>query len=277
MKKIWPYLGIAFGSLVFALSLNLFLVANGLAEGGFTGLALLIHYLTEWPVGSIILVLNLPLFLVGWKLWGKTFFIKTLLGVVGVSVAVDLTAGFHFKTGDLLLSALYGGVLSGAGLGIVLRSGATTGGIDILARLIYEKTGISMGKVFFLFDLTVITLVASILGLEKALYTLVALFISSRMIDRLIEGVDEARAVTIISTLNQAIANSIINNLQRGATIIKGYGAYTGKEKNVLYVVVNKQELLTLKKIIRDIDPRAFIIISNVYEVLGEGFHPQIK
>lgn len=277
MKKILPYLGIALGSLVFALSLNLFLVANGLAEGGFTGLALLIHYLTEWPVGSIIFALNLPLFLVGWKFWGKTFFIRTLLGVVGVSVAIDLTAGFNFKTDDLLLSALYGGVLSGAGLGIVLRSGATTGGIDILARLIYEKADISMGKVFFLFDLTVITLVASILGPEKALYTLVALFISSRVIDRLIEGVDEARAVTIISSLNQAIANSIINNLERGATIIKGYGAYTGKEKNVLYVVVNKQELLPLKKIIRDIDPRAFIIISNVYEVLGEGFRPQIK
>lgn len=277
MKKILPYLGIALGSLVFALSLNLFLVANGLAEGGFTGLALLIHYLTKWPVGSILLTLNIPLFLIGWKFWGKTFFIRTLLGVVGVSVAVDLTAGFNFQTDDLLLSALYGGVLSGAGLGIVLRSGATTGGIDILARLIYEKAGISMGKVFFLFDLLVITLVASILGPEKALYTLVALFISSRVIDRLIEGVDEARAVTIISGLNQAIANSIINNLERGATIIKGYGAYTGKEKNVLYVVVNKQELLPLKKIIREIDPRAFIIISNVYEVLGEGFRPQIK
>ncbi len=277
MKKILPYLGIALGSLVFALSLNLFLVANGLAEGGFTGLALLIHYLTKWPVGSILLTLNIPLFLIGWKFWGKTFFIRTLLGVVGVSVAVDLTAGFNFQTDDLLLSALYGGVLSGAGLGIVLRSGATTGGIDILARLIYEKAGISMGKVFFLFDLLVITLVASILGPEKALYTLVALFISSRVIDRLIEGIDEARAVTIISGLNQAIANSIINNLERGATIIKGYGAYTGKEKNVLYVVVNKQELLPLKKIIREIDPRAFIIISNVYEVLGEGFRPQIK
>ncbi|MGI6607168.1 MAG: YitT family protein [Peptococcia bacterium] len=274
MKKLFPYFGIAFGALLFAISLNFFIVANGLAEGGFTGLALIIHYLTDWPIGSILLVLNIPLFIIGWLNWGKSFFIKTLLGVVSVSVAVDLTAGFAFQTDDLLLCALYGGVLSGAGLGIVLRSGATTGGVDILARLIYEKKGISIGKVFFLFDLAVVSMVATILGPEKALYTLVALFISSRVIDRLIEGVDEARAVTIISGLNQAIATAIINKLERGATIMKGYGAYTGKEKNILYVVINKQELLPLKKIIREIDPRAFIIISNVYEVLGEGFHP---
>lgn len=274
MKKLFPYFGIAFGALLFAFSLNFFIVANGLAEGGFTGFALIIHYLTNWPIGAILLTLNIPLFIIGWLNWGKSFFIKSLLGVVSVSVAVDLTTGFAFKSNDLLLCALYGGVLSGAGLGIVLRSGATTGGVDILARLIYEKSGISMGKVFFLFDLAVLSMVATILGPEKALYTLVALFIASRVIDRLIEGVDEARAVTIISGLNQAIATAIINNLERGATILKGYGAYTGKEKNILYVVVNKQELLPLKKIIREIDPRAFIIISNVYEVLGEGFRP---
>lgn len=272
MNIFLPYLGIALGSFIFAFSLNYFIIANGLAEGGFTGLALIIHYLTGWSVGKVLITLNLPLFFIGGKMWGKSFVLKTLLGVSAVSLAVDLTTGFNFKTHDLLLAALYGGVLSGVGIGLVLRSGATTGGIDIIARLVYEKTGISMGKIYFSFDLTIISIVAFFFGLEKALYTLVALYIFSQVIDRLVEGGNEARAVTIISGVNQVIANAIINELERGATILKGSGAYTGKEKNVLYVVISKHELLHLKKIIREIDPRAFIIVSSAYEVLGEGF-----
>ncbi|MGI6588399.1 MAG: YitT family protein [Peptococcia bacterium] len=274
MKKLLPYLGITLGSFIFAFGLNYFIIANGLAEGGFTGLALIIHYLTGWSVGGILIALNIPLFFIGWKLWGKTFVIKTLLGVFAVSLAVDLTSGFRFITHDLLLGALYGGVLSGIGIGLVLRSGATTGGVDIIARLIYEKVGINMGKVYFSFDFAIIFIVAFFFGLEKALYTLVALYIFSQVIDRLLEGGNEARAVTIISGINQVIAQAIINELERGATILKGSGAYTGKEKNVLYVVVSKQQLLHLKKIIRKIDPRAFIIVNSVYEVLGEGFRP---
>jgi uncharacterized membrane-anchored protein YitT (DUF2179 family) len=275
MKKLLPYLGITLGSFIFAFSLNYFIIANGLAEGGFTGLALVIHYLTGWSVGGILITLNIPLFFIGWKFWGKTFVIKTLLGVSAVSLAVDLTSGFRFITHDLLLGALYGGVLSGIGIGLVLRSGATTGGVDIIARLIHEKVGINMGKVYFSFDFAIIFIVAFFFGLEKALYTLVALYIFSQVIDRLLEGGNEARAVIIISGVNQVIAQAIINELERGATILKGSGAYTGKEKNVLYVVISKQQLLHLKKIIRKIDPRAFIIVNSVYEVLGEGFRPQ--
>ncbi|HHY06238.1 MAG TPA: YitT family protein [Clostridia bacterium] len=275
MKKLLPYLGITLGSFIFAFGLNYFIIANGLAEGGFTGIALIIHYLTGWSVGAILITLNIPLFFIGWQLWGKDFVLKTLLGVFAVSFAVDLTTGLSFKTQDLLLGALYGGVLSGVGIGIILRSGATTGGVDIIARLIHERTGINMGKVYFSFDFAIIFIVAFFFGLEKALYTLVALYIFSRIIDRLLEGGNEARAVTIISSVNQVIVQAIINELERGATILKGSGAYTGKEKNILYVVISKQQLLHLKKIIRQIDPRAFIIVSNVYEVLGEGFRPQ--
>lgn len=270
-----PYLGIILGSFIFAFGLNYFIIANGLLESGFTGIALILHYLQGWPVGVTIFTLNIPLFLIGWKLWGKSFVLKTLLAVFSVSLAIELTSGIGFQTHDLLLGALYGGVLTGVGLGLVFRSGATTGGVDIIARLVYEKKGISMGKVFFASDLTVLSIIAVLFGLEKALYTLVALFIFSRVIDYIIEGLDEARAVTIISGVSQVIANAIINDLDRGATILKGYGAYTGKEKNVLYVIISKHELLDLKNIIRKIDPHAFIIINNVHEVLGEGFRPQ--
>lgn len=272
MKSALPYLGIASGSFIFAFGLNYFIIANGLAEGGFTGLALIIHYLTGLPTGGVLLVLNIPLLLLGWIKWGKTFILKTVLSVLGVSLAVDLTSGWGLKTHDLLLAALYGGVLSGVGIGVVLRSGGTTGGVDIIARYINETYGLSMGKFFFLFDFILLAAIGILFGLEKALYTLVTVYIFSLVIDKIIEGIDEAKAVIVISQATMAISQAILGEMDRGATIVKGYGAYTGRDKNVLYVVVGRHQLLRLKKIIREHDPRAFVIINNVHEVLGEGF-----
>ena len=272
VRTIFAYLGIAAGSFIFAFGLNYFIIANGLAEGGFTGIALIIHYLAGWPVGTVLFFLNLPLFFVGWKMWGKTFVLKTLLGVAGVSIAVDLTQGFGLQTHDLLLAALYGGALSGIGLGLVLRFGATTGGVDIIARWINERSGISMGKIYFLFDLCVLSLVAFFFGLEKALYTLVAVGVFSQVVDRIIEGFDEAKAVIIISQAVPQIAQAIIMELDRGATILKGKGVYTGQDKDVLYVVVSRYQVLSLKNIVQEADPQAFVIVNDVREVLGEGF-----
>lgn len=266
------YVGIILGSVLFAFGLNYFIIANNLAEGGFTGLALIIHYLTSWPAGFVLATLNTPLLLFGWYRWGFTFILKTIISVVSISAAVDLMRGLGLPTSDLLLAALYGGVLSGMGIGIVLRSGATTGGVDIIARFLYEKYNISMGKVFFSFDVAVLVLVAVFFGLEKALYTLVALFVFSQIIDRMIEGLNEARAVIIISQTSTAITQAIINEIDRGATIIKGHGAYTGRDRELIYVVVGKQQLLPLKRIVRELDPHAFITVNQVHEVLGEGF-----
>lgn len=272
MKRALAYLGVVVGSFIFALGLNYFIIANGLAEGGFTGLALIIHYLTGWPVGVVLITLNIPLLLLGWSRWGLPFIFKTLLSVLTISVVVDLTGQFRFITGDFLLAALYGGVFSGVGIGIVLRSGATTGGLDIIARFFHERYGYSMGKFFLTFDVAVLIVFAVFFGPEKALYTLVALYIFSQVVDRIIEGLSEAKAVIIISQCTAALTQTIINHLDRGATVLKGYGAYTGRERDVLYVVVSKQELLRLKKIVQDVDPHAFVIVSEVYEVLGEGF-----
>lgn len=272
MKKLFSYVGIVLGSFIFGLGLNYFIIANGLAEGGFTGLALIVHYLTGWPVGIILITLNIPLLFFGWKRWGMSFIYKTLLSVLAVAVAVELTRQYRFITRDLLLAALYGGVFSGLGIGIVLRSGATTGGLDIFARFFHERHGISMGKFFFSFDVAVLFLFAVFFGPEKALYTLVALYVFSQVVDRIIEGLNEAKAVIIISQATAALTQTIINELDRGATILKGYGAYTGRDRDVLYVVVGKQELLRLKKIVQDLDPHAFVIVNEVYEVLGEGF-----
>ncbi len=276
MKIFLSYLGIATGSFIFGFGLNYFIIANGLAEGGITGLALIIHYFTAWPVGSVNLILNIPLLLVCWKRWGRLFVTKTLLGVAGVSLAVDLTRSVGLQTHDLLLGALYGGVFSGIGIGIVIRSGATTGGADIIARFIHEQMGISMGKVYLAIDFFVLSLVAFFFGLEKSLYTLVAVYVFSEVVDKVVQGFNTAKAVMIISSAVPLITHTLIRELDRSATVLKGYGAYTGREKDVLYVVVGMHQLLQLKKIVRNYDPQAFVIVNDAYEVLGEGFRRPI-
>jgi len=274
LKKLGSYLGIVVGSFIFACGLNYFIVANGLAEGGFTGLALIIHYLTGWPVGIVILALNIPLLILGVTRWGKVFLLKTILGVLISSIAVDLTSSLALKAPevDLFLAALYGGVLTGVGIGLVLRSGATTGGVDIIARFFYEQKGISIGKIYFILDLLIMIIAAWLFGLEVALYTLVTVFVFSQVVDRILDGPDKAKAVTIISRNSQDIIKAITHDLGRGATIIKGLGGYTYEEKEVLYVVVGWYQVITLKKIIQMYDPQAFVIVSDVHEVLGEGF-----
>lgn len=272
MDVFLSYLGIICGSFIFGFGLNYFIISTGLAEGGFTGVALIIHYLTGLPAGAILAVMNIPPLLLAWYKWGIHFAIKTIISVLVISVSVDILEGIHLTTHDLLFAALYGGVLSGVGIGIVLRSGATTGGLDVIVRLLSGKYGISMGRIYLLFDLGVLTVTALLFGLEKALYTLVTLFVFSQVVDRIIEGINEARAVIIISQSCLAITQAIIKELDRGATIIKGYGAYTGKEREVLYVVVGKRQLLTLKRIVKNLDPHAFVTVSKIHEVLGEGF-----
>jgi uncharacterized membrane-anchored protein YitT (DUF2179 family) len=260
------------GSLIFSFAINYFIIANGLAEGGFTGVALIAHYLFDWPVGLVLAALNLPLLIFSWYRWGLSFIIKTIFCVAVVSVSIDLFQGMKLQTDDLLLAALYGGVASGAGLGIVLRCGGTTGGMDIIARWLHEKYNINMGTVFFSFDVVVIGAVAFLFGLDKALYTLVALFIFSQVVDRFIEGLNEARAVFIVSQSTLAITQAILKEMDRGVTVLKGYGAYTSREKDILYVVVGITQVLQLKKIVRQLDPYAFVTVNKVHEVLGEGF-----
>lgn len=274
MRSFLSIVGIVVGSFLFAFALNYFIIANGLAEGGFTGIALITHYLTGWPAGIILGILNIPLLILGGFRWGLSFILKTIFSVFLVSLSVDLlesvSSGLH--TNDLLLAALYGGVVSGVGIGIVLRSGATTGGLDIVARFLHEKYNINVGVVYFSFDIAVISIVAIFFGLEKALYTLVALFIFSQVVDRFVEGLNEARAVIIVSQASVAITQAIINEMDRGATLLRGQGAYTGREKDVVYVVVGKSQILQLKRLVQKLDPYAFVTVNHVYEVLGEGF-----
>lgn len=272
LQKVSEFFFIIFGSFLYAFGVNYFIIANHLAEGGFTGIALILHYKLGWPVGIMILVANIPLLLLSWKLWGWEFISKTILGVVASSLFIELTAGFQLPVKDLLLAALYGGVFTGIGLGLVLRNGGTTGGADIIGRLFNYYRGVRMGKFYLVFDFLVISTVAFFFGLTITLYSLVAIFVYSKVADYVIEGLDAANQALIISAESEKIAQAIDRELERGYTFIKGKGGYQGADKKIILCVVGKWQIFRLKKLVKSIDPKAFIIVSDVYEALGEGF-----
>jgi uncharacterized membrane-anchored protein YitT (DUF2179 family) len=274
MRSVIKILGIAAGSFIYSLGINYFIVANGLAEGGFVGISILGLYLLKIPLGVSFFLLNIPLFLIGWKLFGKKFIFKTVLGVVFVSIFSELTKGWQSPMSDKLLAALYGGVINGIGLGIIFRSGATTGGSDIIGRIVGHYFGYSMGRTLFAIDVIVIGVIALIIGKETAMYSLIALFVASRVIDMVLEGPASSRACLIISDHTQKIADAISQILERGTTLLEGKGGYTGKNKEILYCVVSREEIGRIQQIVRDIDPSAFLVIYDVHDVIGEGFSP---
>ncbi|GGK24672.1 membrane protein [Caldalkalibacillus thermarum] len=264
---------IMLGAAIYAFGLNYFNIANQLVEGGFTGLTLLLNYLFGFSPAVMNLLLNIPLFLIGWKVLGSTAFIYTILGTVSLSLFLWLFKGFHLYLGeDLLLAALYAGVTAGVGLGIVFRYGGTTGGVDIIARLAKKYLGWSMGKTMFAFDVGVLTLSMIYLDHKLAMYTVIAVYIGARVIDFVQEVAYAGKAVMIISDSAPEIAQMIIQKLDRGATLLKGKGGYTGSQKEVLYCVISRNELFRLKNLIREIDPYAFVVVHDVRDVLGEGF-----
>lgn len=263
---------IAIGAFIFSFGINYFIIANQLAEGGFTGIALLLNYIFGWSPSLVILILNIPVFIIGWIKLGKNMMLYTIFGILFVSLFLWLTSGMHSTLDDLLLVSLYAGVTIGVGLGIIFRFGGTSGGIDIIARLVQKYFGISMGRTMFTFDAAVISVSAYFLTLEKAMYTLIVVFLGSRVIDFVQEGAYAAKAATIISDHAPEISNKIMNEMGRGATLLKGRGGYTGSDKEVLYCVINRTELSRLKNLIYSVDKKAFVVVSNVHDVLGEGF-----
>lgn len=274
--KIKNILFILIGACIMAFGLVHFNMQNKLAEGGFTGITLLFYFLFKWDPSYTNLILNIPLFFIGWKLLGRNSFLYTLFGTVGVSLFLWVFQRnmLHIPLrNDMTLAALFAGVFTGIGLGIIFRFGGTTGGVDIIARLVHKYAGWSMGKTMFFFDFCVITIsLIAYLNYRQAMYTLVAVFVGARVVDFMQEGAYSARGAMIISDLNDAIAEKIMSEMDRGVTVLKGYGSFTKNEREVLYCVVGKNEIVRLKNIITSIDPHSFVSISIVHDVHGEGF-----
>lgn len=266
---------ILLGAAIFSFGIVHFNMQNNLAEGGFTGITLLLYFLYKWDPSYVNLLLNIPLFFIGWKLLGRSVLLYTIIGTLSVSVFLWIFQRYQIDMplrDDLTLAALFAGAAIGVGLGIIFRFGGTTGGVDIIARLTHKYIGWSMGKTMFLFDACVITISLTYLSYKEAMYTLVAVFVGARVIDFMQEGAYSARGAMIISDLNGQIADQIMAEMERGVTVLHGHGSFTKSKREILYCVVGRNEIVKLKNLITSIDPHAFVSVSAVHDVLGEGF-----
>lgn len=271
-ERLSAYLLISLGSLLGALAYPLFLVPNHIAPGGLTGVATVLNFLFQWPVGTVSLLLNVPLFLVGYRSMGRVFALRSLVATVLFSLLIDLMP-LPPLTNQPMLGAVFGGVLLGAGIGLILRGGATTGGTDMAARMVHNRfQHISVGAILFFIDCLVVLMAGVTIEAEYALYAFVSIYVSSRVIDAVMMGLTSDKACYVISTQFEAIKQALITELDRGVTVLRAEGGYSGQDRPVLLCVLSAQELGRLKAIVRSVDESAFVFISDAHEVLGEGF-----
>ncbi|UOF92767.1 YitT family protein [Fodinisporobacter ferrooxydans] len=260
-----------------SIAVNWIFAPNNTVTGGLTGIGIILFKLTGIPIYITNLLLNIPLFLVGvWKLGGSHFGLKTLYGTLSLSLFFKLTSPLleHPLTHEALLASIYGGLLLGLGLGIVFRGRATTGGTDLVARLLQHYIGKQPGFLLLFIDGSIILTAAIVFGVERVLYALISLFITSKTIDFVQEGISRAKVAYIITSKVEEVREGLLYDIDRGVTKLTATGGYTGEERPLLMCVVYQSEVSRLKDLIRTIDPNAFVIVSDAHEVLGEGFKP---
>jgi uncharacterized membrane-anchored protein YitT (DUF2179 family) len=265
------------GAGIQAVGMDLFLIPGKLAAGGVSGLSQIVNRYTGWPIGVMIIVFNIPLFVLGWRfLGGRRFLVRTFLAVGVYAVLIDVLALFlpADLTDDSFLNALFGGVLLGAGLGLVFRAKGTTGGTDILARLLGKWRGIPLSESYLFTDTAVVLGSALAFSWTLALYAVVALYACGLAAELASEGSGIVRAATIITDHPQAVGGKIMSELSRGVTVWHGKGMYSGKERQILFCAISRAEVNPLKEIIHEVDPAAFVVIGQAHEALGEGFKP---
>ncbi len=292
MKKHLPtirdYLLIILAALIQALSLRLFFVPAQLASGGVSGISQLINHFTGWPIGLMILIGNIPLFALGWRfLGGRSFAMRTGIAILTYSIFTDLllktplfapdgagTALINDLQGDIFLNSLYGAIVSGIGYGLVYRARGSSGGSDILARILNHWRGVSMTQSYLMVDTAVILGAGFVFGWKEALYAMIALYVSGLVAETTLEGGGTVRTAMIVTGKPEEISKRVLDELLRGVTVLEGTGAFTGADRPVLYVVITRAEVVTLKAIVHEVDPRAFMVIGYAHEALGEGFRP---
>ncbi|WP_240941594.1 YitT family protein [Paenibacillus sp. HB172176] len=281
MKKrefIGHCLLISLGSALFAFSLQYFVIPNAFMEGGVTGISLLLKYSLDVPPWLTVALFNIPLFLAAWRLTGRNGAAFTLVGAAAFSLFLWLAEAVHVEGliesagNDDLLTALYAGVTSGAGLGIVLRYGGSTGGSALIARLTQHLFGWKHGHVILAMDIAVIGFSVFYVSLDKLLYTLVMVFITARVIDFVTQEAYSAKAITVFTRVPGLLSERITEETERGFTLYKAKGGFTGNEMDVVYCVVSRSEVHQFKRMVKALDPKAFLIVHDVQEVLGEGF-----
>ena len=263
---------ITVGAFIYAFGVNYFFVANKLADGGLAGICVILHYLFNFNISITYLVLNIPLIIMGYKLIGGNFILKTFYGTMMTSLAFKVFQNHLGVMEDKLIASIFGGLIIGIGLGTIFLGGGSSGGSDILVKILNKYFDIPIGRAFLILDLIVLSVLGLLFGKDIFMYTLVGLFISTKAIDFIQDGVDMAKAMIIISDKSDEIKDEIMKQTGRGVTVLNAKGGYTNDNKNVLYCIMGRYEVTTVKRIVKNIDRRAFMSISEVSEVLGEGF-----
>lgn len=276
LKRFLPYLWIILASAVYAVGFNWCYAPNGIAFGGITGVAQIIHAaLPRAPIGVLVILLNVPLFLLGWRFLGWRLLVSSLFAMAVSSAMIDaLDAVYQFQPMDPILAAIFGGLLIGLALGFIFQQGATTGGTDLLARLLkLPLPWLPMGKLLLFVDLAVIAAVAlAFRRLDSALYGVVSLYLSTFVMDQVLYGLDSAKVAYIISRKPREIARAVLQDMDRGVTVLSGRGAWSGEEKQVLLVAFKQRQIVSLKRTVKELDPTAFLIVCPAHEILGDGF-----
>lgn len=276
IRNVVKYLVIIIGSAVFAVGFQFFMYPNNIVSGGAVGVAMIINKLFNVPVGVMTIIINIPLFIIAWRNFGTDFLIGSLVGMALSSIFMDTLAVLNISlTDDPMLACIIGGAIKGIGLGIVYYVGATTGGVDIVAKLLRMKNPhINFGTLLMLLDAAIIVAYAIILNkYESAMYSVIAMFVVSKVIDLVLYGTDNSSVCYIISERSADIAHEIISgHMHRGVTILEGKGAYSGKDKQVIMCVIKRQQISEIRRIIRNIDDNAFFIVSDAKNVFGNGF-----
>ena len=278
LRELYEYVMIIVGALILAANVPLFLEPNRVVSTGVTGLGMLAYFLWGWPIGLVTFVINIPILLAGIR-WGGGWrlLIRTVVAVITMTAGIDLFQRVLPPIRvDPLLYTLFGGLLDGVGIGLVLRGRGTTGGTDIIAQLLSRYRGFSFGSVFVVVNGVILLGAAVVVGIVPVLYALVINFVSGRVVDFVQEGVGYARAALIITDAHEEVRHAVLRQLGRGVTVLEARGGYTGTVRPALYVVVHRTQVTQLKQIIAGLDPRAFVVLSEAHEVLGEGFRPVI-
>ena len=266
------YVYVIAGAIVIAVGFNLFLLPNQVASGGVSGISTILNGLFGWNAGLVQYAFNIPLFIAGVLILGKNFGLKSLVGTLTLPLVVILTQNIEAVTMNPLLGAIFGGIVVGAGIGLVFKGKASTGGTDLLAQIITKYTGLTLGTSVLLIDGIIAVSAAVVFDIEKGLYAIIGLYVTTKTIDIIQLGFSGSKMVYIISEKEDQIRETIYAEIDRGVTKVPAVGGYTQKERSMLMVVVYQTEFTRLKQVVQTIDPKAFVIVSDAYEVLGEGF-----
>lgn len=262
---------IMIGAILYSIGLEIFLIPNHIIDGGVVGISIMTNHFIDVPLGLLTFILNIPFFIIGYKQIGKTFTISTIFSVICYSIGVSILKPIPGITHDILLAAVFGGIIVGLGIGLIMRSGGSTDGTEVVAIILDKRINFSVGEIIMFFNFFILLSAGLIFGWDKAMYSLITYFIAIKVIDIIVEGIDESKAVIIISDKHEDISQAIMARLGRGMTYLYGKGGKEGEYKNVIYVVVSRLEISKLKSIVNGFDDDAFITIGSV-ETTGKSY-----